>query len=126
MKKRKSKSPMQILISQLRNTPQYARWRDEILKRDVVSYPRVPKGTQVHHIGNISRSLESLNITTVSDAIRCKRVWQLPGIALTRGEHFLLSRLGFYKYPSPGFMTLLKLEIKRLNNNITPIGGRKK
>lgn len=122
----KKKSKLKALISKVRKTKKYLKWRENILKRDVFSYPIVPKNIQAHHLKNISSIIIENSISSVKEAVQCEDLWKAEGISLTRGEHFLVTRLSLYKYPSPGFIKLLEKEVDRLKKNVVPLGRRQK
>lgn len=115
---KKPKSAKKILIEKLRKTEQYKKWRNNILKTTFPTFPKYPKWTQVHHLTNFSEWLDKFQITTLEEGISCKGLWVVPGVAISRGEHFLLTRLGLYKKVSNGFIELLALELDRLKSNL--------
>ena len=105
---------MKKLIIAIRKTSEYKRWRNRILKEECSTYPKIPKFTQVHHTTNFSTLLNLYQITSVEEAISCKELWEVEGVVLTRGEHFLMTKFGFYKYVTKGFLILLDEKIKEL------------
>lgn len=107
-------SELKKLMNKVRKTEQYLKWKKEILD---CAYPKgdAPKGIQVHHSEcNFSWYFKHYNITTVQEAIACKPLWLAKGVCLTRGEHFALTRISLYKYPTQGFVQLLAEELARL------------
>lgn len=75
----------------------------------------VPKGLKVnvHHMKPLSTILKENNITTVEQAMECDAVWDLDnGVAITKGEHYLISLMERYKRNSKGFFVLLKQYIE--------------
>ncbi len=114
MKTKKPISELKKLMNKVRKLPQYAKWRSRILYNEFLDNP-IPKGTQVHHSHmNFSDYFRIYNINSIEDAIECAPLWKAPGVCMSRGEHFLLTRLALYKYPSVGFVTLLAREFERL------------
>lgn len=117
MKRTKVISPFKKMMNKIRKTPPYLKWRWSILQAD---FPNgfVPKGTQVHHTTNFSTLLREYGIESVEDAIKCKELWKAEGVTMNRGEHFLLTRLALYKYPSKGFAKLLMAETFRIQQAV--------
>ena len=113
----KKVSPIKLLMKELRKTPEYLRWKENIIKSEIPTYPKVPKWTQVHHLYPFSYLLKDYNITTVEEGRKCKNLWRAEGCCLTRGEHFYITRIGLYKYVSRGFIFLMHQELKRLEVN---------
>jgi hypothetical protein len=111
------------LIKRIRETKKYYKWKRKCLRRDVKSYPDIPKGVQVHHIKELSKLVKKYNIKTVKEALRCEILWRVDlGITLKRGEHFIFTKLGRYKYITRGFIELLnnwmaRCEIDKLDVN---------
>jgi len=106
---REERQQFKRLIQKIRKTNKYAVWKLRILKRDVPSYPSIPKGVQVHHRTEISTLLRMHNINTVQEAIQCKELWRDNlGITLKRGEHFIWTKLSRYKYLTKGFRDMLQ------------------
>jgi len=114
LEQRQERRELKRLISKIRRTKRYARWKDKILHRDVKSYPDIPKGVQVHHRIEISKLIKKFEITSVREALDCLELWKLPlGICLKRGEHFIFTKLGRYKYLTKGFRELLTEWLRR-------------
>ena len=98
----------------IRRGSKYRKWKHEILKRDVVSYPSVPKNVQVHHLESFRSILEENNIQTVEQAKDCTALWDTDnGVALWKSEHFAITVMGRRKNISPGFISYLKFFILR-------------
>ncbi len=127
-RKKKAESPIKKLMRALRKTPEYKKWKHKILKRDVVSYPKIPKFIQVHHLENFSALLERHGIKTVLQARKCKKLWssKVRGATLTRGEHFLITRMKLHKHISRGFIAALEVEVIRMGESSYRIGEPKK
>ena len=103
-RKKRPPSPTELLIKKIRRLPKYKKWREKVLEKDVTSYPKLPKGVQVHHRTEMATLIKKYEITTVKKALKCKALWKLElGLTLKRGEHFILTKLARYKYLSPGF-----------------------
>ena len=103
------RAKIKYLIKKIRRTGKYMAWKCRVLRRDVKSYPRIPKGVQVHHKIEISKLVYQYEIKCVKDAIKCKALWEVDlGITLKRGEHFIFTKLGRYKYLTQGFRKLLE------------------
>ena len=121
-----SKDPkIKALIEEIRKLPQYDVWRGRVLRRDVVGYPKIPKGIQVHHRIEISTIIKKNNLKTVRQAIGCEELWDISnGVVLKRGEHFILTRLRHYKYLTKGFHEFI---LEWLSGAIiTPAGTQKR
>jgi len=94
------------LIRAIRQLPEYAEWRDLILVRDVASYPKVPKNIQVHHIRKVEDILKQYGVESVEEAQACAALWELKnGVAITKGEHHVISLLERQKIFTKGFLT---------------------
>lgn len=105
---KKERAKLKFLIKKIRRTKKYRRWKDKCLRRDVKSYPKIPKGVQVHHRIELTTLIKDLKITSIREAIECLELWNLSlGISLKRGEHFIFTRLRRYKYLTKGFRELL-------------------
>jgi len=98
-------------IYRIRQLKQYKKWKEAILKRD---YPLfTPKEIkrfqiQVHHIESVKNLIDKNNLTTIEEVIKTDKFWDINnGIALRKGEHFLITQLERIKYPSPGFIQYL-------------------
>jgi len=108
-KERIQRKELKNLLRKIRKTKKYLKWKRRCLKRDVKSYPDLPKGVQVHHKTELSRLVIKNKIRSVKDAIRCAELWETHlGITLKRGEHFIFTKLRRYKYLTRGFIVLLK------------------
>ena len=115
-RRRKNKlSPLKILIAKIRKTKEYLRWKLKIIKAQCPTYPKVKKFTQVHHLRHISKIIVENNITTVEEAIKCRALWTAKGVVMSRGEHMFIHRLERIKYPTAGFVKLLKEQSLRLS-----------
>jgi hypothetical protein len=130
---KQEKKKLKRLIFKIRRTKRYLRWKDKILRRDVESYPKIPKGVQVHHKTEISKLIFEYEIKCVRDALDCKFLWDIDlGITLKRGEHFIWTKLSRYKYLTKGFRSILQnwmlydTKIDSLNANKKRRGNRKR
>lgn len=95
------------LIRKLRKHPQYLKWKEKVLKRD--GWSKKDKGIQVHHLVEISTLLHDNDVKSVEAALKCETLWLIDlGITLTRGEHFIMTKLRRYKYLTEGFITILE------------------
>jgi hypothetical protein len=93
----------------IRKCPAYNMWKQAVLKRDVPTYPKIPKNINVHHIKKFRQILMESNVKTLDDALRCSELWDVDnGVCLTKGEHFIISILERYKKPPRGLMQYLK------------------
>ncbi len=100
--------------NKIRRLQKYRDWKNVILKRDVVSYPRVPKNVQVHHLKSFRSILEENNIQTVGQAKDCTTLWDTDnGVALWKSEHFAITVMCRRKNISPGFISYLEYFILR-------------
>ena len=107
-------SELKKLMNKVRKLPEYLEWKRWILEQSYIPGTE-PKGIQIHHCDhNFSWYFKEHNITTIEQAKKCKALWLARGICLTRGEHFALTRIALYKYPTPGFVILLSQELERL------------
>lgn len=97
------------LIAKVRTLPEYNEWKREVLRRDVVSFPHVPKRTQVHHIVGLEYIVKENNIQTIEDALACKQLWDTDnGVAIMQGEHYIATLLNRFKTPSKGLLRYVK------------------
>lgn len=95
------------LISKIRRHPKYKKWRIKVLKKD--GWTEQDKKIQCHHREEISSLIEKYGISTVEEAIECTELWKTSlGITLSRGEHFIMTKLRRYKYLTAGFIQLLE------------------
>ena len=95
--------------NKIRRLQKYTNWKTTILKRDVASYPKVPKNVQVHHLKSFRSILEENNIQTVEQAKDCNALWDIVnGVALWKSEHFAITVMHRRKNTSPGFISYLK------------------
>ena len=102
------------LIQQIRISPKYQTWRNKVLKQ---YYPsgRIPRNIQVHHKTRVKNILKKHGITTLKEALNCSELWDIEnGVAITRGEHYIISLLERYKHASPAFTQLLHAQAQRL------------
>ena len=124
---REERKELKNLIRKIRKTKKYRKWKRKILMRDVRSYPDIPKGVQVHHKTEISKLILKYKITTVREAIECDELWYLDlGITLKRGEHFIFTKLGRYKYITRGFLELLNHWVARTEEDHLDVNEMKK
>lgn len=115
------------LIKMIRETNKYFNWRRKCLKRDVRSYPDIPKGVQVHHIRELSKLVRKYEITTVKGALRCDVLWEVDlGISLKRGEHYIFTKLGRYKYITKGFKRLMQRWLDNTKTDYLDVNKKKK
>lgn len=94
------------LIKDIRRSDKYQRWRQRVIDRDVPSWvkPKFRKGIQVHHKKEITHILFDNGVTTLNQAMVCEELWDMENaVTLKRGEHFILTKLGRYKYITDGF-----------------------
>jgi hypothetical protein len=111
----------------IRETNKYFNWRRKCLKRDVRSYPDIPKGVQVHHIRELSKLVRKYEITTVKGALRCDVLWEVDlGISLKRGEHYIFTKLGRYKYITKGFKRLMQRWLDNTKTDYLDVNKKKK
>jgi len=97
---------------EIRGLKEYKEWREEVLKRDILSYPNIPKNIQVHHIKPFRKILNDNNIKNVEEAKNCKELWNVEnGQALRKGEHYIITMLERKKYVSKGFIRFLEVWI---------------
>lgn len=95
------------LISKIRRHPKYKKWRSKVLHQD--GWTDKDKNIQAHHKKEISKLIEKYGIKDVEDAIKCTELWKTSlGITLSRGEHFIMTKLRRYKYLTEGFIKLLE------------------
>lgn len=115
------------LIKLIRETHKYFNWRRKCLKRDVRSYPDIPKGVQVHHIRELSKLVRKYEITTVKGALRCDVLWEVDlGISLKRGEHYIFTKLGRYKYVTKGFKRLMQRWLDNTKTDYLDVNKKRK
>uniref|UniRef100_A0A6H2A578 Uncharacterized protein n=1 Tax=viral metagenome TaxID=1070528 RepID=A0A6H2A578_9ZZZZ len=108
-RERQERKEFKNLLRKIRKTKKYGKWKLRILKREVKSYPKIPKGVQVHHKTELSKLLNKYDIKSVEEALQCAELWDTHlGICLKRGEHFIWTKLGRYKYLTKGFISLLE------------------
>ncbi len=101
----------------IRQLPEYERWRQGVLQRDVKNYPIIKRGMQVHHITPLGKLLKQLNISTVEDAKLCAELWDIKlGRALTKGEHYIVSLMERKKEVSGGLIEAIKETIDAKEN----------
>lgn len=97
------------LAFKIRGLIEYKEWREAILKRDIKTYPVIPKNIQVHHYFPFKELLIKNNIKTREDAMSCKQLWDINiGCAITKGEHYILTLLERPKAVSKGFLRILQ------------------
>ena len=107
------------LLYEIRNCKKYKEWREAVLKKHLPSYPRIPKNTQVHHMKKVTDIIKDNNIKTLEDALACEELWNIDnGVPLSKGDHFLISRLERRKHISAGFIRLLKIWIKENEDHV--------
>ena len=108
MRKDPRREEQKKLIRKLRKCEKYLTWKKCVLRRD--GWSEKDKGIQVHHHPkDISRLLDEYKILTVEQALKCSDLWSLDiGISLTRGEHYIITKLRRYKYLTEGFRKLIK------------------
>lgn len=107
-------SELKKLMNKVRKLPEYLEWKQWILEQSYVP-GSIPKGIQIHHSEhNFSWYFKEYNISTIEEARKCKALWCAKGICLTRGEHFAITRISLYKYPTSGFIQLLAEQLERL------------
>jgi len=95
--------------NKIRRLQKYKNWRGAILKRDVLSYPKVPKNVQVHHLISLRSMIEKNNIETIEQAKECTGLWNIDnGVALWKSEHYVITLLHRRKNISRGFIEWLK------------------
>lgn len=108
-----------VFIDKIRRLQIYTEWKNIILKRDVNTYPKIPKGLQVHHIKSVERIIQENNIITIEEAKKCKELWDVNnGNVLTSGEHMIITWLNRKKRSSLGFILYLEFFIKEYKHNI--------
>lgn len=95
------------LIRKLRKHPRYLSWKRHVLAKD--GWTEEDKKIQVHHKKELSSLLWEYDIRTVDEALECDALWKVSlGITLSRGEHFIMTKLRRYKYLTNGFIRLLE------------------
>lgn len=100
-------------ISRIRALEEYAVWKDAVLRRDVKTYPVIPKKLQVHHIKSIELIINENHIETIDDAKECVELWDTDnGCVITAGEHLIITWLMRKKSTSQGLIAYLKFFIK--------------
>ncbi|MCP3684592.1 MAG: hypothetical protein GY861_18145 [bacterium] len=103
---------MTKLIKKMRKTLKYKEWRRKVLKRDFPTYDDKmikKKQIQVHHLKKVSQIFIDNHISTEEQAFQCKELWRVKnGVSITRGEHFLLTRIERHKYCTRGFIESLE------------------
>ena len=99
---------LKYLVAKIRKMHRYGSWKRAVLKRDVPSYPIIPKRTQVHHLCGLARLIKENDIKTIDEAEKCRALWDIDnGVALTQGEHYLITQMERIKQPSPAFIDYL-------------------
>lgn len=106
------------LTKKIRESPKYQTWKILVLKRDFpnLNPEQIKKERiQVHHLIQFKKIIEDYNIQTLKEAEKCDFLWNINnGVSLRKGEHYLVSQLERYKYPSKGFILMLEKMIKQL------------
>lgn len=111
-------------VAKIRATHEYGEWKRAVLKRDIPSYPIIPKRTQVHHLRGLAGLLRDNNITTVSEAVACPVLWDIEnGVAITQGEHYLITQMERMKQPSPAFIDYLANLLPVLESRAMTLGS---
>jgi len=96
-------------LRKIRNCQRYLDWKDHILKRDVSSYPKIPKNVQVHHLRSLASIVRENNIKTIEDALTCDDLWDIGnGVALTSAEHLIITWMNRMKKHSLGFISYIE------------------
>lgn len=92
-------------LRKIRRSGKYMAWKDAVLRRDVITYPKIPKNLQVHHIKSLSRLVRENNIKTFEEAMACGALWDIKnGLVLTSAEHLIITWMNRMKRPSVGFV----------------------
>lgn len=101
-------------LRKIRNSGKYVEWRNKVLERDVVTYPKIPKNVQVHHIKSLVSIIQENNVKTIEDALDCNALWDIDnGLALTAAEHLIITWMNRMKRPSPGFVQFVMDFLKK-------------
>lgn len=111
---KKLKSERQKLSAKIRNLYEMDKWKEAILKRDILTYPKIPRGIQIHHIKSVTNILNEYKIKTIEEAKTCNELWDIEnGVCLRCGEHLIISRMEWYTRCriSIGFIKALKVFI---------------
>ena len=106
-------------VKLVRNCLKYDVWRQKVLKRDIQTYPKIPKGTCVHHLVPLEKLVRKHKIKTEWDAINCKELWDSNnGIALRMCEHKVISLIERFcrKQASEGMIAALENCLKDIKS----------
>ena len=105
-----SRGEFKKLCGQIRRSDKYQIWKSKVLKRDKLEI----KFPNVHHKKSFTQILINNEVQSLDDAIKCKELWELDnGITISRGEHRIITLLERIKYPSQGFLEILREYIGR-------------
>lgn len=105
-----SRKEFKKLCGQIRRSDKYKIWKNKVLRRDKlnIKYPNV------HHKKSFTQILIDNEVKSLDDATKCKELWELDnGITISRGEHRIITLLERIKYPSLGFLGILREYINR-------------
>jgi hypothetical protein len=121
------KTKQKLLIRKIRKHPKYMLWKRKVLKRD--GWSEKDKGIQVHHHPKeISTILAENRVYSLGQAVNCDELWDVDnGIVLSRGEHFVITKLRRYKYLTKGFIILLETwfeECKKRPKKVSKVNKR--
>lgn len=97
------------LLYAIRECQKYKEWREAVLKLRVVSYPKIPKNIQVHHLTRVVDIIRKYHLVTYEEALNCVELWDVNnGVVITRGEHYIISMMERHKKTSPAFLQLIR------------------
>jgi hypothetical protein len=114
-KKPRKRDETKRLLSDIRKCDKYMDWREEVLRVQIPSYPRVPKNINVHHQHELIDIVRENHIKSMKDALDCDMLWDVNnGVVLTIGEHSAVTAMQRYcgNNVSVGFIHVLELFIK--------------
>ena len=118
-RKKKPVNPINHLLYLIRTYQKYKEWREDVLKRQISTYPKVPKWVQVHHIKPVKTIIQENNLKTLDDALGCEELWNVDnGMILRKNEHMIVTALERQKRFSVGFIRYLKKWISENEDNI--------